>query len=140
MFAMRCLRNLNSPPFEISLDYGDDMFLFPSMFKVNKKSKLFMLDCLFSTVIIITLVVVVWRGVWTFMDFYFENNGIPDFWSYPIILIVFLIQLFILKLSRKLSRIPKLCLQNVYVIIALIGTISVWRGIWEILDQYFLPG
>ncbi|XP_030746648.1 uncharacterized protein LOC115875359 isoform X2 [Sitophilus oryzae] len=35
MFFMKCLRNLNSPPFEICMDYGDDMFLFPNMFKVN---------------------------------------------------------------------------------------------------------
>jgi len=36
----------------------------------SKETSLYVLDCLFSVLIVGTLVVFVWRGVWTILDLY----------------------------------------------------------------------
>lgn len=40
----------------------------------------------------------------------------------------------------RLNGILRIIIADVYILFALIGTINIWRGIWNLLDHYFLPG
>ncbi|XP_050305252.1 uncharacterized protein LOC126742571 [Anthonomus grandis grandis] len=147
LFAMRCLRNLNSPPFEICLDYGDHMFLFPNMFKVKASEtiSLYVLDVIFSISIVSNLGMFVWRGIWLLFDvFYFPQDEVRSAWGslilgYIIIAIVFLLQPFMKKLCDNLNGIPKLLVADAYMMASVIAVIVTWRAIWMLLNIYFLP-
>ncbi|XP_030746649.1 uncharacterized protein LOC115875359 isoform X3 [Sitophilus oryzae] len=147
MFFMKCLRNLNSPPFEICMDYGDDMFLFPNMFKVNpsEKMSLYILDVTFSIVVVTNLGVVVWRGLWLLVDLYlFPEDLLLSSWAslflgYIMVAIVFALQSPMKKVCDNLSGIPKLIIADTYLVFAVLSVIVTWRGIWSLINFYFLP-
>ncbi|CAG9759757.1 unnamed protein product [Ceutorhynchus assimilis] len=146
MFSMRCLRNLNSPPFEICLDYGDDMFLFPNMFKVkvSEKISLYIFDVVFSIAVVGNLGMTVWQGIWLLIDLYFfPSNEVFSAWGglflgYVIIAIVFLLQPFMKKCCDNLNGIPRLLVADSYMMFSVLGVILVWRGIWNLLNIYFI--
>lgn len=147
MFFMKSLRNLNSPPFELCLDYGDDMFLFPNMFrvKVSDKILLYILDVIYSVGIVNSLVIIVWRGIWLLVDvFLFPDDQVLSAWAsvflgYVMVAIVFLLQPIMKKICDNLSGIPKLLVADAYIMFTVICVIIVWRGIWNLLNIYFLP-
>ncbi|XP_066246319.1 uncharacterized protein [Euwallacea similis] len=147
MFSMRCLRNLNSPPFEICLDYGDSMFLFPSMFKmkVSEKLSLYVLDVVFSTAVVTNLGIAVWRGLWLLIDIYFfPNYPIVSSWAslfvgYVMVAIVFTSQSMMKKLCDFLDGIPRLLIADSYMMFSVMAVIFLWRGIWSLINIYFLP-
>lgn len=70
--AMKTLRNINTSPFSINVDGLEPGFTFPTMFRTSgsREASLYVLDCLFSVLIVGTLVVFVWRGAWTILDLF----------------------------------------------------------------------
>ncbi|KAF7287352.1 hypothetical protein GWI33_001712 [Rhynchophorus ferrugineus] len=147
MFFMKCLRNLNSPPFEICMDYGDDMFLFPNMFKVKptEKLSLYILDVTISIAVVTNLGVILWRGLWLLVDLYlFPDDLVLSSWAslflgYSMVVIVFVLQSPMKRLCDDLSGLCKLLIADAYLMFAVMGVIVVWRGIWNVLNIYFLP-
>ncbi|KAL3269665.1 hypothetical protein HHI36_008726, partial [Cryptolaemus montrouzieri] len=59
--------------------------------------------------------------------------------GYGIVTISFLMQSIIKWICEHLSKLPRLIFGDVFVIFAAIGTINTWRGMWDLLDYYFLP-
>ncbi|KAF7287351.1 uncharacterized protein LOC143191033 [Rhynchophorus ferrugineus] len=147
LISMRALRNVSSPPCVIVNDSVKGYFEVLTMFRVTVKEKvsLFILDCLFSVLIIGTLVVFVWRGMWIIVDlFLFPDDRIASahgslILGYSIIAIVYLLQPIIRSICSKLTGAGRLLFADMFIIFSLIGTINVWRGIWMSLDIYLLP-
>lgn len=51
-------------------------------FQLNEKASLYILDCLFSVLVIGTLVVFVWRGCWAMVDILlFPENVVWSAWG-----------------------------------------------------------
>ncbi|XP_060529868.1 uncharacterized protein LOC132704106 [Cylas formicarius] len=147
LISMRALRNVASPPCVIVNDNVKGYFEVLTMFRVTIKDKfsLFVLDCIFSVLVVGNLVVFVWRGLWIIIDILLFPND-PEhsthgslILGYSIVGLVYLIQPFMRNLCSRLSGAPRLLVADAFIIVSLIGTINVWRGLWKFLDLYFLP-
>lgn len=145
--AIRALRNVTAPPFAIATDYVEGYFKVVTMFRVTlvQKTSLYILDCLFSVLIVGTLVVFVWRGAWVLIDIYlFPENEAWSAWAslaigYMVVAIAFLLQPVMRWLCDRLNGAIRLLAADVFLLFSLLGTVNVWRGIWNLLNIYFLP-
>ncbi|KAK6636152.1 hypothetical protein RUM43_009804 [Polyplax serrata] len=163
--CMKSIRNLLGTPLIVALDTHDDYFQVPTMFNVTvsdlfidtktddnaesaeKKSKLslYALDCFFSVFVIGSLVVFIWRGVWCLTDVFLfpENEKYSAFGSlaigYVMVIIVFCLQAPIQKITERMTGYWKLIVADIYIFLSFIATINLWRGIWNLLNIYFLP-
>lgn len=52
----------------------------------------------------------------------------------------FLLQPIMRYLCEKLTGITRLLIADLFILFAFFGTVNVWRGIWNLLNMYFLPG
>ncbi|RZC35421.1 uncharacterized protein BDFB_008748 [Asbolus verrucosus] len=145
--AMRALRNVSAPPFSVVTDSVKGYFEVLTMFRVamSEKTSLYILDCLFSVLVIGTLVVFVWRGAWALIDiFLFPENEVWSAWSslivgYTAVAIAFMLQPFMRWLCDRVTGVTRLLAADLFLILSLIGTVNVWRGIWNLLNIYLLP-
>ncbi|CAH1101314.1 unnamed protein product [Psylliodes chrysocephalus] len=143
---IRGMANLTTAPMDITCDGKDDIFLIEcTFFKMGERTSLYVLDCLFSILVVGTLVVFVWRGVWQLIDiFLFPNDEIFSSWSslvlgYLVVASAFLLQPLMKYLCERLTGTTRLLIADTFVLYALFGTVNVWRGIWNLLNIYFLP-
>jgi uncharacterized membrane protein len=84
LIILRSLRNCISPPFVFFIDTKNSIFIIPTRFKtkMSERTSLYVLDCLFSVLVIGTLVVFVWRGAWALIDiFLFPENDVWSAWG-----------------------------------------------------------
>ncbi|XP_031335025.1 uncharacterized protein LOC116164911 isoform X3 [Photinus pyralis] len=145
--ALRALRNISATPFSIVTDQVKGYFEVVTMFRVSieEKTTLYVLDCLFSVFIIGTLVVFVWRGAWVLVDIYlFPENEYWSAWGslvlgYTIVAIAFLLQPMMRWICDRISGLLRLLVADVFLFFSFVGTVNVWRGIWNLLNLYFLP-
>jgi hypothetical protein len=72
----------------------------------------------------------------------FTNNRIFGFQvlGYIIVLLAFSLQSILKTLCGRLVGFWRVCVVDVYLFFSFCGTINVWRGIWLLLNIYFLPG
>ncbi|XP_050520644.1 uncharacterized protein LOC126894043 isoform X1 [Daktulosphaira vitifoliae] len=127
----------------------EEIFQFETMFRAQKSntgySCLYVLDSFFSVCIIGTLVVVVWRGVWAIMDKYLypEQEQMSAWLSlvigYSVVLVAFSLQYWVKNLVRRIKGIKRIIVVDIYLLFSFFGAVNVWRGIWNMLDVYFLP-
>lgn len=124
---------------------------------------LFLLDCLFSVLVVGVLVVFVWRGLWMLLDLLLFpdspaasacaslvsraaplrhrlNRPRLQVLGYAIVALVFLLQPLVRSICSRMSAAGRLLFADSFVVVALLGTVNVWRGLWMALDLYFLPG
>lgn len=113
--------------------------------QVSDKILLYILDVIYSVGIVNSLVIIVWRGIWLLVDvFLFPDDQVLSAWAsvflgYVMVAIVFLLQPIMKKICDNLSGIPKLLVADAYIMFTVICVIIVWRGIWNLLNIYFLP-
>ncbi|KAK7790557.1 hypothetical protein R5R35_013073 [Gryllus longicercus] len=146
LVALRTLRNISSPPFTLVTDCADGYFDVRTMFRVpsTRHTYLYVLDCLFSVLVVGTLVVFVWRGVWTLLDLYLYPDQPPESsWAslalgYAIVGVTFALQPLLKRLCARLSGLCRLLVADVYLFFAFLGTVNLWRGFWNLLNEYFL--
>lgn len=138
--------NVTSAPMQVTVDCKSETFLFNyKFFRMGEKTSLYILDCLFSIVIVGTLVVFVWRGVWLLVDvFLFPDDYILSNWSslvlgYLSVGLAFMLQPAMKYLCERLTGVSRLLVADIFILFALFGTVNVWRAIWNLLDIYFLP-
>ncbi|ESO96149.1 hypothetical protein LOTGIDRAFT_116236 [Lottia gigantea] len=147
-----CLKSyctMLAPPVVIGIDcFKNTQFVITTRFQCNikKSTSLYMLDVIFTVVVIQSLVVVVWRGLWEILDLglYPDDSLSTTLYSfligYSLMVIAVLVQLFIAELSKKLYQaerfVLRLVVEDVYVILLSILTVSCWRGLWYIQDLY----
>lgn len=144
--VMRALRNISAPPFVIVTDNHENYFQVPTMFHTSSSQTwLYILDCLFSVLVVHTLVVFVWRGAWCIFDIYLYP-GASD-WSawgslvigYCITILAFSLQPCMMSVVQRLEGFWRVLVVDVYHLFSFFGTVNVWRGVWNLLNVYFLP-
>ncbi|XP_047364071.1 uncharacterized protein LOC124954746 [Vespa velutina] len=144
---MRAIRNVSAPPFSLSLDSCPGYFEVQTMFRVNNTRgwSLYLLDCAFSVGVVGTLVVFVWRGVWILFDLYLlpENREHSALGSlaigYIIVVVTFSLQPLMRYVCARLEGLPRLIAADAFLLLSFLGTVNVWRGIWNLLDLWLLP-
>ncbi|XP_017781763.1 PREDICTED: uncharacterized protein LOC108566416 isoform X2 [Nicrophorus vespilloides] len=144
--SIRALRNVSAPPCAIVTDYVKGYFEVVTMFRVPvQRTSLYILDCLFSVLIVGTLVVFVWRGAWVLIDIYlFPEMADWSAWAslvlgYMSVAVAFLMQPAMRWLCDRINGAARLFAADVFLLFSLFGTLNVWRGIWNLLNIYFLP-
>ncbi|KAG8223605.1 hypothetical protein J437_LFUL004129 [Ladona fulva] len=105
----------------------------------------YIVDCLLSVLVIGTLVVVVWRGAWNLLDqLLFPEREDWSAWGslvlgYGLVIFVFSLQVPVQALCSHLQGIWRLIVADLYLFLSFCGTVNVWRGVWNLLNVYFLP-
>ncbi|KAG5899902.1 hypothetical protein JTB14_002454 [Gonioctena quinquepunctata] len=147
LISIRGLRNVTASPFVIVNDDVKGYFEVMTMFRIQigDRTTLYVLDCLFSVLIVGSLVVFVWRGVWMVLDlFLFPEDETVSSWGslilgYICVIFAFILQPAMRYICERLSGFPRLLVADLFILFALFGTVNVWRGIWNLLNIYFLP-
>uniref|UniRef100_A0A1B0CBC9 Uncharacterized protein n=1 Tax=Lutzomyia longipalpis TaxID=7200 RepID=A0A1B0CBC9_LUTLO len=114
---LKTLRNLSAAPFTISIDTPNEYFDVQTMFKTSgsRQPLYYILDCCFSVLIIGSLVVFVWRGVWVFLDLvlYPSDAKLSAWYSlaigYGIVFITFALQPVMRWTCEKLTGFLATC-------------------------------
>lgn len=60
--------------------------------------------------------------------------------GYALVLLAFALQPLMRWVCDRLEGTSRLLAADMFLVFALMGTINVWRGIWNLLNIYFLPG
>lgn len=147
LLVVRGLRNVVSPPMLLVTDHEKDYYLITTLYntKANEKPYLFVLDLLFSVVIVASLAILVWRGLWCLLDlhFYPDDDKCSAWGSYilgsTITLFGFVLQRPASRISQKLSFWSRLIFEDIFIFVTSFGTINLWRGVWNVLDLYLFP-
>ncbi|XP_058060503.1 uncharacterized protein LOC131211153 isoform X1 [Anopheles bellator] len=150
LFLLACLkgsRNVMGPPFVIVNDAQQEYFDVPTYFKLtgSKDPGLYVLDCMFSVLVIGSLVVFVWRGLWVLLDLklFPEDHGASAWASviigYGVTGVTFSLQPLMRWTCDRLTGFWRVVVADLFLFFSFIGTINVWRGVWQALDTYFLP-
>ncbi|CAK9830948.1 hypothetical protein ANTRET_LOCUS8028 [Anthophora retusa] len=144
---MRAVRNISAPPFSLCLDSCPGYFEVQTMFRVNNTRdwSLYLLDCAFSVGVVGTLVVFVWRGVWILVDIYLfpedrEYSAIGSLAiGYVIVTVTFSLQPLMRYVCARLQGLARLIVADGFLLLSFLGTVNVWRGIWNVLDLWLVP-
>ncbi|XP_021700633.1 uncharacterized protein LOC5570910 isoform X1 [Aedes aegypti] len=147
LVLMKSVRNLLAPPFIILTDHKESVFSFPTRFRIegSKEPGLYVLDCMFSVLVIGSLVVFVWRGLWVLLDLkLFPEDHALSAWAsvligYGVTAVTFSLQPLMRWACDRLTGLWRVIVADLFLFFSFIGTINVWRGVWHLLDHYFLP-
>ncbi|KAL0113481.1 hypothetical protein PUN28_012559 [Cardiocondyla obscurior] len=143
---LRSIRTLITTPMITQIDRANYIFQFPTRYKMNTRDwLLYLLDCAFSVGVVGTLVVFVWRGVWILIDIYlFPEN--PEYSAigslgigYFIVAVTFCLQPLMRYICARLRGLIRLIVADAFLLLSFLGTVNVWRGIWNALDLWLLP-
>merc|ERR1719354_186447 len=113
--------------------------------------KKFISDIIITYTVIHPLMICVWWGVWEL-----ENNYIlqemeiieKDVQAWDSIFIVIIMVISVMMLERHLEKFRDSCNEklkfkklkyNFAAFLALLSAVNYWRGVWSLLDFYFLP-
>uniref|UniRef100_A0A6M2DZX2 Uncharacterized protein n=1 Tax=Xenopsylla cheopis TaxID=163159 RepID=A0A6M2DZX2_XENCH len=144
---LKALRNISAPPCVVTVDTAADYFDVPTYFKYSSHQKkwLYVIDCLFSVFIVGSLVVVVWRGAWVILDIIIfpKDPSLSALTSlalgYGIVVLTFSLQPIMRWTCARLEGCWRVLVADLFLFFSFIGTVNVWRSIWQLLDLYFLP-
>ncbi|XP_046589537.1 uncharacterized protein LOC107227151 isoform X2 [Neodiprion lecontei] len=146
LMLLRCIRDLLSSPFTVGIDNREYTFKFTTRFNVNTRDwSLYILDCAFSVGVVGTLVVFVWRGVWASFDLYlFPDNAEYSavgsvVIGYTFVVITFSLQPIMCCICDRLKGLSRLIVADLFMLLSFVATVNVWRGVWNVLDLWFLP-
>ncbi|XP_044754905.1 uncharacterized protein LOC123313879 isoform X2 [Coccinella septempunctata] len=59
--------------------------------------------------------------------------------GYIIVTIAFSLQNGVRWICKHLKILPRIIFGDIFIVFAAFGTINIWRGMWDLLDHYFLP-
>ena len=141
-------RSLISSPLAISLDDHDGTFQRKTFFKKTSESKFwFFMDVIFINLVIRQLIVFCWWSLWSLENTFFSHpmdaEDIPGtydslFFGYAgAALCLILDKLIQNQITTKLYLVrPAATLMT---ILAFFSSVNIWRGLWSLLNRYFLP-
>lgn len=75
-----------------------------------------------------------------FINFLIYKYYLLQVIGYSVVLTAFALQPAIKKLVNKVNGIKRLFFVDVYLLFSFFGAVNVWRGVWNMLDNYFIPG
>lgn len=144
---LKCTRNLPATPYVIAVDSKEVTYLYRTIGKSEstREPALYVLDCLFSVVVVGSLVIFVWRGAWVLMDIYiFPEDIYKSNWASLVLGYVLAAGSFALQTparwaAARLRGAARLALADLFLLLAFLATVNVWRSVWGLTDLYFLP-
>ena len=147
--VMKAGKSLLSTPIAINLDRHDLTFANGNYFKKTPTDKIwFILDVMFTNLIMRHLVVFSWWSLWELENKFLIPKEIGEkdhYVSYDSLLMgysAFIVTYGLDYLARNLTSTKLYIMKPLYVVTVLFGffaTVNVWRGLWSMLDHYFLP-
>jgi len=148
LILLRAFRNILAPPALIAVDGPEEYFTYPTMFRTydSKDCHMKILDGIFSVTIVGSLVVLVWRGSFLYLDILMfpSNNSYSAFGStalgYSTALFAFTLQSPLADFCTKVKGFWRISIMNLYTAILYVGSVNIWRGLWMLYDLYLLPG
>lgn len=60
--------------------------------------------------------------------------------GYGIVAITFALQSLMKWACDRLTGFWRVAVADVFLFFSFVGTVNVWRGVWNLLDYHFLPG
>lgn len=60
--------------------------------------------------------------------------------GYMIVAITFCLQPLMRYVCARLEGLSRLMAADAFILLSFFGTVNVWRGIWNLLDHWFIPG
>ena len=108
----------------------------------------FFLDALFTQYVIVTLNIIVWRGLWNVMDtFIFPHDKlVSDLASlilgYSTCILLFLMEYPASRASARLDDYHifyKLAFEGLLTVIGTWSILFLWRGAWNLVKTYVIP-
>ncbi|XP_047507037.1 uncharacterized protein LOC125050974 [Pieris napi] len=146
ILVLRSTRNLLAPPYIVVTDGKHPTYIFTTRFqKSSKETALYILDCVFSVTVVGSLVVFVWRGLFALIDIYlYPDDPAKSCWTslivgYSVVVVTYSLQVPMRWAVARLQGAPRLLIADVYHLLSFASTVNVWRGVWGLLDIYFLP-
>lgn len=147
--VMKAGKSLLSSPIVINLDRHELTFANGNYFKKTPSDKVwFIMDVLFTNLIMRHLVVFSWWSLWELENQFLlpkEIGEIDHYVSYDSLLMgyaAFIVTYGLDYLFKNLTSTKLYIMKPLYVLTILFGffaTVNVWRGLWSMLDHYFLP-
>jgi len=142
-------KSLISPPLAISLDKHEVTFQNGTFFRKTPDAGCwFLIDVIFTNLVIRQLIVFCWWSLWSLENKFLCKNymGIKEFnVSYDSLFLGYVGAILTVALDKLIQTvsIPKLYIKNpaatLVACLAFFSSVNVWRGVWSMLDHYFLP-
>lgn len=60
--------------------------------------------------------------------------------GYGIVAVTFALQSLMKWACDRLTGFRRVAVADLFLSFSFVGTVNVWRGVWQLLDFYFLPG
>jgi len=140
-------RSLAASPNVVSLDQPE-LALRPGTFfrKTPSDRWWFLVDVLFSNVVVHHLIVFAWWSLWSLENniFGMDRIGVKEkLVSWPSVLLGYGLTLLSFSLDQCLPMTTKLYvvkpLSVIVSMVTFVASVNVWRGVWSLIDHYFFP-
>ena len=149
ILVMKAGKSLLSSPVVINLDRHELTFANGNYFKKTPGEGIwFIMDVIFTNLIMRHLVVFSWWSLWELENQFLlpkEIGEIDSHVSYDSLLMgytAFIVTFGLDYLVKNITSTKLYVLKPLYIFTILFGffaTVNVWRGLWSMLDHYFLP-
>lgn len=130
-------RSLISSPLALCLDSREATFTRKSFISKSSESDLWLLlDVIFTNLVVRQLIVFCWWSLWSLLD-----SIVPSISSLPVgYLTAAIVPLLdhVLQSSSFPFCFLKIC-STLVTVLSFLTSVIIWRGIWSILNLYFLP-
>ncbi|OQV12596.1 hypothetical protein BV898_13161 [Hypsibius exemplaris] len=147
LICLRASCNGVASPLGTAFDEHRSFFIIQTRFRAPADKPLFLLlDSVFSVTVIGCLVIFEWRGIWVLLDLLlFPEDSTASLiiclvFGYAICIIIDILQDQAIALSAYLESknhwFLRLAFEDAYLLIAKLGVIAVWRGIWIFCENY----
>jgi len=141
-------RSLIASPLGISLDTKGAAFHAKIFFDKSSESKMWLfLDAIFTNLVIRQLIVLSWWSLWSLLNTFLLQPKVAS-WesvSYDSLILGYVGAILCLLFDRMIQNSE---LKNTYflkltsmlvTLLAFFSSVNVWRGLWSLLNVYFLP-
>ena len=141
-------RSLISSPLALSLDDHDITFKRKTFFRKSSESNFWLfIDVIFTNLVIRQLIVFCWWSLWSLENKFFPHHKGEevDSVSYDSLFLGYAGAALCLMLDKLIQNLitTKLYIirpaATLVTILAFFSSVNVWRGLWSLLNLYFLP-
>ncbi|KAK6173761.1 hypothetical protein SNE40_017162 [Patella caerulea] len=148
LFLLRSYINVLCVPVMIDVDfYRSRYFKVSTRFHSKVNMPWFVPDALFTATVIHSLIIVVWRGLWHFLDLalFPDQMSATALYSlvigYGVAIATMSIQNYIARISKCLEKqiLCKIITEDLFILTVCVAPVSCWRGLWFLQDLYLFP-
>ncbi|KAK0067540.1 hypothetical protein Bpfe_003047 [Biomphalaria pfeifferi] len=146
LLLLRAHRTIASAPSTVRMDLPvKEHFKMNTYFEIQSGLRFKAADSVFTVLVIDTVGIAVWRGLWEVMDFTLtpDDKTMSGVWSlvisYGLAITLFLSQDYVTRMSLALEGqhwIVSLIFEDFITILHSVVTINHWRGLWTLMDVY----